>query len=82
MPRTNNHSFVETTKIVLGGIFTDKGKEIFIKSFNQNRTQITISGQRTYQSDVTSLPIAQPGMKIESLTQDQYKAIADISQVI
>ncbi|KAF0162303.1 MAG: outer membrane efflux protein [Ignavibacteria bacterium] len=44
--------------------------------------QITISGQATYQSDVTSLPIALPGMKIESLTQDQYKAIADISQVV
>ena len=44
--------------------------------------QITISGQATYQSDVTSLPIAIPGMKIESLTQDQYKAIADVSQVV
>jgi len=44
--------------------------------------QITISGQATYQSDVTSLPIAIPGMKIESLTKDQYKAIADISQVV
>ena len=44
--------------------------------------QITISGQATYQSDVTSLPIAIPGMKIESLTKDQYKAVADISQVI
>jgi len=44
--------------------------------------QITISGQATYQSDVTSLPIALPGMKIESLTQDQYKAIADVSQII
>ena len=44
--------------------------------------QITISGQATYQSDVTSLPISLPGMKIESLTKDQYKAIADVSQVI
>lgn len=44
--------------------------------------QITISGQATYQSDVTSLPITLPGMKIESLTQDQYKAIADVSQII
>ena len=44
--------------------------------------QITISGQATYQSDVTSLPIALPGMKIESLTQDQYKATADILQVV
>lgn len=44
--------------------------------------QITISGQVTYQSDVTSLPISIPGMTIETLTQDQYKAIADVSQVV
>ncbi len=44
--------------------------------------QITISGQVTYQSDVTSLPISFPGVKIESLTKDQYKAVADVSQVI
>lgn len=44
--------------------------------------QITISGQATYQSDVTSLPISFPGIAIESLTKDQYKAVADISQVI
>ncbi len=44
--------------------------------------QITISGQATYQSDVTSLPISFPGIKIESLTKDQYKAIADVTQVI
>lgn len=44
--------------------------------------QINLSGQATYQSDVTSLPIAIPGMKIESLSKDQYKAVADVSQVI
>lgn len=44
--------------------------------------QITISGQATYQSDVTSLPITLPGIKVESLTNDQYKAVADVSQTI
>ncbi len=44
--------------------------------------QATISGQATYQSDVTALPITIPGMTIESLTQDQYKAVADVTQVI
>lgn len=44
--------------------------------------QITISGQATYQSDVTSLPISLPGIKVESLTKDQYKAIADVTQVV
>lgn len=44
--------------------------------------QITISGQATYQNDVTSIPISFPGFKIDALTKDQYKAIADVSQVI
>ncbi len=44
--------------------------------------QITISSQATYQSDVTSIPISLPGMKIEPVSKDQYKAVADISQVI
>lgn len=44
--------------------------------------QITISGQMSYQSDVTSLPITLPGIKIDPLTKDQYKAVADISQTI
>ena len=44
--------------------------------------QITISGQASYQSDVTSLPIAIPGIKIDPLTKDQYKAVADVSQTI
>ncbi|KAF0153098.1 MAG: outer membrane efflux protein [Ignavibacteria bacterium] len=44
--------------------------------------QITISGQAAYQSDVTSLPIALPGNKIESVTKDQYKAVADVTQVL
>ncbi len=44
--------------------------------------QITISGQATYQSDVTQLPVAFPGIVIERLTQDQYKVFADVTQTI
>lgn len=44
--------------------------------------QITISGQATYQSDVTAIPFSFPGIKIESLTKDQYKTLADVSQTI
>ena len=44
--------------------------------------QIIINGQASYQSDVTSIPISIPGIKIESITKDQYKAYADVSQVI
>ena len=44
--------------------------------------QITVSGQATYQSDVTALPITFPGITIDKLTKDQYKVVADVSQVI
>lgn len=44
--------------------------------------QIIISGQATYQSDVTSLPISFPGISIDKLTQDQYKIYADVTQTI
>lgn len=44
--------------------------------------QITISGQATYQSAVTSLPITIPGMSIDNLTKDQYKVVADVTQTI
>lgn len=44
--------------------------------------QITLNSQATYQSDVTSIPFSLPGMKIEPLSKDQYKTVADVSQVI
>lgn len=44
--------------------------------------QITLNSQATYQSDVTSIPFSLPGMKIEPPSKDQYKTVADVSQVI
>jgi outer membrane protein TolC len=44
--------------------------------------QVTLSGQATYQSEVTSIPILIPGIKIEQLSKDQYKAIAEVNQTI
>jgi outer membrane protein TolC len=44
--------------------------------------QVTLSGQVTYQSEVTSIPILIPGIKIEPLSKDQYKAIAEVNQTI
>jgi len=44
--------------------------------------QINLNGQATYQSDVTSLPLTFPGINIETLSKDQYKAVAEISQVL
>ena len=47
--------------------------------------QLTISGQATHQSDVTSLSINLPaafGIKITPVDKDQYKIIGEVSQTI
>ena len=45
--------------------------------------QITLSGQATYQSDVTKVDVPIPGVTIPSPDKDQYKVIiADLSQTI
>ena len=44
--------------------------------------QLTISGQATYQSDVTSVPISIPGIKIDEPSKDQYKIQAELSQLL
>jgi outer membrane protein TolC len=44
--------------------------------------QLTISGQASYQSDVTKVPVNLPGFTIESASKDQYKLLADVSQLI
>lgn len=42
--------------------------------------QFTVSGQATYQSNVTQVSVPIPGIKIEPLSKDQYKLLADVSQ--
>lgn len=44
--------------------------------------QINISGQATYQSDVTKIPIKIPGMDIPELSKDQYKIYAEVNQPV
>jgi outer membrane protein TolC len=44
--------------------------------------QISVNGQASYQSAVTSLPISVPGVKIEVPDKDQFKLFTDVSQVI
>ncbi|MDQ7816543.1 MAG: TolC family protein [Melioribacteraceae bacterium] len=44
--------------------------------------QVTLSGQATYQSDVISIPISLPGINIAKLSKDQYKAVAEVNQII
>jgi outer membrane protein TolC len=44
--------------------------------------QLSLSGQATYQSEVTKVPVSIPGINIESPSKDQYKIVADLNQVI
>lgn len=44
--------------------------------------QITINGQATYQSEVTSLTIPIPNFKADPLSKDQYKATAELQQTL
>jgi len=44
--------------------------------------QIALNGQATYQSEVTQVSIPVPGIAINPLSKDQYKATADVSQVL
>lgn len=44
--------------------------------------QISLNGQATYQSDVTKVDIPIPSIKTPTQSKDQYKATADVSQII
>lgn len=44
--------------------------------------QLYVSGQATYQSDVTSLPLRLPNISIDPPSKDQYKILAELSQLI
>ncbi|PZR26262.1 MAG: transporter, partial [Azospira oryzae] len=44
--------------------------------------QVTVSGQATYQSAVTSVPIKVPGIDIPTLAKDQYRIQAEASQLL
>lgn len=52
---------------------------------NANRgylPQLSVTAQATYQSEVTSIPVTLPGIHVESLNKDQYKAVAELNQVV
>ena len=44
--------------------------------------QFSISGQASYQSDVTKLPIQLPGMSIPELSKDQYRLSGEGTQIL
>lgn len=44
--------------------------------------QLSLNGQATYQSEVTQVKIPVPGFSIDPPSKDQYKLLADLSQVV
>lgn len=44
--------------------------------------QFAVTGQATYQSDVTKVPVALPGFAIDPPAKDQYRLVAEVSQLI
>lgn len=44
--------------------------------------QVTLNGQATYQSEVTRVTVPLPGIKIPQQPKDQYRAMADVSQLL
>lgn len=44
--------------------------------------QVSLSGQATYQSDVTRVDVPIPGFDLNPPSRDQYKVLADVNQMI
>lgn len=44
--------------------------------------QIQVVAQATYQNEVTQLPFSLPNLTVEPLSKDQYKAWADLQQIL
>lgn len=44
--------------------------------------QLNISGQATYQSEVTTIPVHIPGMNIPQMSKDQYKLYGEATQLL
>ena len=60
-----------------------KTADLTIENLNKGYLpQFTISGQATYQSDVTHIGANIPGLKIDVPGKDQYKVQAELSQLL
>ena len=58
-------------------------EHLSIQNLNSNyRPQVTLNMQASYQSDVTKVSIPLPGIKIPEQPKDQYRAVAELSQLI
>uniref|UniRef100_UPI003216665B TolC family protein n=1 Tax=uncultured Draconibacterium sp. TaxID=1573823 RepID=UPI003216665B len=44
--------------------------------------QVSLNGKITYQSEVTEIPVAMPGISVPSVSKDRYNAYAELQQTI
>src|SRR5690606_26691828 len=59
----------------------DKTKEYSLSNASKGYLpQINVSGQASYQSDVTQIPICLPNIDIPLMSRDQYEVYGEVSQ--
>jgi len=59
----------------------EKSKELSLENASKGYLpQLAVNGQATYQSEVTSLPISFPGLKVPELSKDQYRLFGEVNQ--
>jgi len=74
---TQNYPLIKQRELVskTSSLNIDNLSKGFLPQFN-------VSGQATYQSDVTKVTIPVPGISITPPSKDQYKIVADVNQLI
>lgn len=64
-------------------VLIEKSRDYTISNISKGGLpQFSVNGQASYQSDVTEIPVKLPNAEIPSLSKDQYKVYAEISQEI
>lgn len=59
-----------------------QSEKLSLQNLNSNfLPQLSLSGQATYQSDVTKVDVPIPGVSIPSQSKDQYKVIGEVDQL-
>lgn len=72
-----NYPFVRQYALI------DKAREYSLENARKGYLpQLSMMGQATYQSDVTQIPISLPGLNIPTISKDQYRLYAEVSQSI
>lgn len=70
-PVVKQYSLIEKSN----GYLVANAKKGYLPQFN-------ISGQATYQSDVTEIPINLPGLNIPTMSKDQFRIYGEVSQSV